>query len=440
MKPKIFFGWWVVLACTLVMFARGGMVFYTFSVFLKELTQAFHWSRSEVSAAMTIQTGTFALLNPVVGRLSDRHGPRQILILGCLIMGACYLALFWLGALWQLYLLNLIIGVGYAMGGQVPIGVAISNWFSRSRGTAAGMTAVGLGLGGLVGVPLAERLIAGQGWRWAYVDLGLLLWAMTLPAMVFLMRNRPEEMGLLPDGATPAPTKSPGPQPEGALQKGAERQPPCRPADGLTLAEALRSSGFWLLALAFFLAGTGGWAVIFHLVPFLTDKGFSSQMAAFILGLTVGGSILARFGFGLLADRISTQTATVLDYLVIAAGISLLFVANSSWMLYLFAVVMGLGIGGAGILVMLITREWFGPASYGEIYGYHFMTFTAGVGLGPMLSGYIFDATGGYTWAFVPAIALVLLATLAISLARAPVGQVTEVLSAETATQGVRAT
>lgn len=428
MKPKIFFGWWVVLACSLVVFARGGIAYYSFSVFLKELAQAFHWSRSEVSAALTIQIVMMALLSPVAGRLSDRRGPRQLMFLGCLALGACYLVLFWLNALWQFYLLYLVIGVGHAMGGQVPVGVAISNWFSRHRGAAVGTTAVGMGLGGLVGVPLAERLIAGQGWRWAYVDLGLLVWVLTLPAVTFLMRNRPEEMGLLPDGATPAPTGNPTPRPEGA-----ERKTSVRPAEGLSRAEALRSSGFWLLGFAFFLVGMGSFAVMIHQMPFLTDKGFSKQMAAFIMGLTVGGSILARVGFGLLADQVSTRAATVLDYLLIAAGISLLLTASSPWTLCLSAMVMGLGVGGIVVLMTLMTREWFGPAAYGEIFGYLTLAFMAGVGLGPMLAGYVFDITGGYTRAFVPAVAVVLLAALAISLARAPLGEVTEVQPTETA-------
>ncbi|MBI4334334.1 MAG: MFS transporter [Chloroflexi bacterium] len=433
MKRKIFFGWWVALACSLVMFARGGIVYYSFSVFLKELTQAFGWSRSQVSAGLTIQVVMLALMSPVVGRLSDRRGPRQVMLLGCLVLGACYLALFWLNALWQFYLLYLVIGIGHAMGGQVPVGVAISNWFSRYRGRAVGTTAIGMGLGGLVGVPLAERLIAGLGWRWAYLDLGLLLWALTLPAVAFLMRNRPEEMGLLPDGATPAPTGNSPLRPEGALQGGDEKKPPARPTDGLTRAEALRSSGFWLLAFAFFLIGLASFAVMIHQMPFLTDKSFSKQMAAFIMGLTVGGSILARVGFGLLADRVSTRAATVLDYLLVATGIPLLLVANSPWMLYLFAVVMGLGIGGIVVLMTLMTREWFGPAAYGEIFGYLTLAFMAGAGLGPMLAGYVFDVTGNYTRAFVPAIAVVLLAALAISLASVPLSKVTEVQPAETA-------
>lgn len=431
MKRKLFFGWWVVLACAVAMFARGGIVFYPFSVFLKELTQAFHWSRGEVSVALTIQTTMMALMSPVVGFLSDRRGPRQVMLLGCMALGACYLALFWMGSLWQFYLLYFIIGVGYAVVGPVTVGVAISNWFSRYRGVALGTAAIGLGVGGFVGVPLAERLVAGLGWRWAYLSLGILLWAITLPPMAFLMCNRPEEMGLLPDGATPAPPEDLAPGPVGGLRKGAKRKPADCPSDGLTRAEALRCPGFWVLTFAFFLVGMGNIAAMVHQVPFLTDKGFSTRTAAFILGLTIGVSTFARFGFGLLADRVNIRTATVLDYLLIAAGISLLLVAKSLWMLYLFAAVMGLGVGGIVVLMTLMTREWFGSAAYGEIFGYLHLAFVAGIALGPMLAGYIFDITGGYTWAFVPGIASVLLAALAISLARAPLGAVTEVLPAE---------
>ncbi|MBI2877393.1 MAG: MFS transporter [Candidatus Tectomicrobia bacterium] len=419
MKRKIFFGWWVVLACGIAMFARGGIVFYPFSVFLKELTQAFDWSRGEVSLALTIQTTMMALLSPVAGLLSDKRGPRQVMLAGCLALGAAYLALSRMDALWQFYLLYFIIGVGYAIVGPVSVGVAISNWFSRYRGTALGTAAIGIGIGGFIGVPLTERLVATLGWRWAYLGLGLLLWAMTLPAMTLLMRNRPEERGLLPDGALPPDSGNPGLSEEETRQKGTAPKPPVRPA-GLSRAEALRCPGFWILAFAFFLIGLGNIAAMVHQVPCLTDRGFSTRTAAFILGLTIGFSSFARFGFGLLADRVNLRLATVLDYLLVAAGIALLLVASSVWMLYLFAVVMGLGVGGIVVLMTLITRQWFGAAAYGEIFGYLHLAFVAGIALGPVLAGYIFDITGAYTWAFVPGIALVLLAALAISLARVP--------------------
>jgi MFS family permease len=219
------------------------------------------------------------------------------------------------------------------------------------------------------------------------------------------VRNRPSELGLLPEG-------------EEAL--GLPEAVPAANPGGLTPLEALRTLRFWLFAFGFGVAMVGGVGALVHMVPYATDKGFSSQTAASALGLMTGISIFARLGYGYLADRFEIRYLIMISFFFLAGGMIILSAANSVWMLYTFSLVFALGIGGIIVLLNLVPVRSFGQAHYAEMLSYLHVALLVGAALGPPSMGYIFDVTGDYYWAFIPGIVLVLLAAIAVSFARAP--------------------
>jgi MFS family permease len=402
---KVFYGWWIVLVSFIVHFLTLGIVFYTFGVFLKPLAEFFKWSRTEVSLAHSLQVVVVALIVPLVGRLTDRFGSKKVLIPGAAFLGAGYIILHWLTALWQFYLIYIIMGLGYAAFGFIPLATLINNWFQKRKGLAMSISVVGIGLGGFLMAPFSNYLISSLGWRSAYLILGLLFCLVGLPLVLLLVRNRPSEMGLLPYGE-----KAVGlPETTAAANPG-----------GLTLAEALGTLRFWLFTFAFGVAVLGNVGALVHMVPYATDKGFSSQTAASALGLMTGFSIFARLGYGYLADRFEIRYLIMISFLFIASGMVILMAANSVYMLYTFSLVFALGIGGIIVLLNLVPVKSFGQAHYAEILSYLHVALTVGAALGPPATGYIFDVTGDYYWAFIPGIVLVLMAAIAVFFARTP--------------------
>ncbi|MEE8174555.1 MAG: MFS transporter, partial [Dehalococcoidia bacterium] len=281
---------------------------------------------------------------------------------------------------------------------NIPVATAVSNWFVERRGLAMGITLTGFGLGGLTMIPLASYLIATLGWRMAYHLLGLLICIVLIPLSILVIRHRPEDKGLLPDGKTP-PESKPSPS---AVEDEHDR--------GLTLKGALRTKAFWLIVGALSLAFIGAGSVIAHVIPFFQDMGIPPQTAATILGLTIGVSILGRVAAGYIADRMSVKYVALFFLLLQIAGLLLLLGTSSMAMVWFFVVVFGLAIGGMFALEPLLISEYFGLTSFGAIYGGLWVFVSIGFAAGPPLAGYIFDVTGSYDLAFILFMATTLVA------------------------------
>lgn len=405
---SIFYGWWIVAAGMASLLLAGGIGYYAFGAFFTPLEEALQCSRTQLSLAVTMGC-LVGLLGPLIGTWVDKYGARRVMALGALITGSAIALLGFTTSIWQLYALFFIMAVGQVGLLNIPVATAVSNWFVEKRGLAMGITLSGFGLGGLLMLPLASYLISTLDWRMAYHILGLLICVCLIPLSIFVMRHKPEERGLLPDGRT--------------SQEGETEIPSTvdsRDNASWTLSSALRTRTFWLIVGALSLAFVGTGAVITHLIPFLQDTGTSHQMASTTLGLAIGVSIFGRIIAGHISDRVPIRYVIMLCFLLQIVGLAILLGVGSIAMVWVFVIVFGLAIGGMFALEPLLVSQYFGLTSFGAIYGGIWALIAVGFAGGPLLAGYIFDATGGYDLAFILFIIATLIAIALVFVLGAP--------------------
>ena len=211
-RPRVFYGWWIVSTAALgLLLGPVPIVVFSFGVFLRSLTQEFHSGRGAISFAFTLHNLIAAVSAPVVGRLVDRFGARRVILPSAVLVGSILLSSnLWSGRIWQLYVFYLALGLVGSGSNPVPYGTLIAHWFDRHRGLALGLMLFGLGSGALIMPSLAQRLIARFGWRLAYGIVGAAILLISVPVLGMFLKERPEQIGLLPDGAAHVPTATPG--------------------------------------------------------------------------------------------------------------------------------------------------------------------------------------------------------------------------------------
>lgn len=385
---RIFYGWWVALATFIAMLlAYGQVVIFPFGFFLKPLTEAFGCSRGEVSLALSLSLIGFTLAQPLVGKLADRYGSRPVILCAAFILGTGLLSLSYLtSTLWHLYLIYLLIGPIGAGTTPVPYVAVISRWFNKRRGIALSSINLAQGVGSTLFPLLTSHLIASVGWRHTYAIFGVLVWIVVLPTVALLIRERPEEMGLLPDGGRETSRES--------SLSGGERLPFV--AAGMPFSQARRTATFWCMILAFLLMSAGIQGCLMHLPALLTDRGISPERAAFFVSLLGICFVVGGLTAGYLADRLEAKYVTMGYFLGATAGVVLLWVGQGRGIPYLFSLLAGMGMGAMVNLMAYLIGRCFGPAALGELYGYAFGAMALGGVVGPIFMGYVFDYTGSY--------------------------------------------
>jgi MFS family permease len=392
---KIFYGWWIVLAAGVGLFmGYGPIIVYTFSVFFRSLSQEFNFSRAETSLAFSLSLVVMCGAMPLVGRLVDRFGARKVIVPSVSIFGLCLISFYFISAgLWEFYAIYLLMGVVGGGTAPVPYSRVVSHWFDRRRGLALGLTMVVGGVGSFIMPSLAYALIAAVGWRAAYVLLGLMVIVITIPVVSLFLKETPQMMGLLPDGEMIGPA--------GAKKQSSQES-------GMSGREARHTSTFWLMCGTFFLLSTSINGCLIHLVPMLTDRGVSAQSAAFATSILGGATLLGRVGSGYLLDRLFASYVAVCFFGGAALGIFLLWSNAAGGLVFMAAVLIGLGNGAEGDIMAYQTSRYFGLRAFGEVYSYVLAAYTLGGVVGPLLMGVGFDSTGSYR----PVLGTFLLATL----------------------------
>jgi len=381
-RPRIFYGWWVVLTAAIgLLFSYAPIFVFSFGIFVKSFARDFHLSRTQISLAFTLASVMVSVGSPLAGRLVDRYGARSVIlpsigILGLLVISVKFISI----SLWQLYGLFLCLGFVGSVTNPVTYCKVVSNWFDRRRGLALGLTMLGLGIGAIAMPPTAQRLIALFGWRSAYEIVGVTAMAVSMPIVGFFLKNSPEAIGLLPDGDTNRGHGS---------TAGVGGQ-------GLTGQMARTSSTFWLIAVAFSLAGGAAQACVIHLVPMLSDRGINAERAALASSALGIAYVVGRVVAGYLVDRFFAPYVALSLFIGMALGLALLWVGSAGLIAFLGASLVGLGMGGEGDLMPYITGRYFGLRFFGEIYGSVFAVFTLTGAVAPLLMAAGFDRTGSY--------------------------------------------
>ena len=295
-KPKIFYGWYVVAVSFLCWFAADAYGWYTFGLFLGPMSAELGWNTTTLTGALTMRMVIAALSGPFIGALADKkYGARVVMTLGVIIAGIIPITVSHVREIWHFYFFYGVIGALGSVGfGGLVTNAVIAKWFIRKRGRAMSIAAVGVSLAGVVFVPLSNYFINLFGWRMTLVYLGFIIWTLTVIPVFIFVRRQPEDMGLRPDGDT---IRSP------LIEKNLAESNPGD--DGLeeiwTLKEAMRTRAMWLLLIGFNLLGLGMSGVFVHLIPYVKDKGFSSDMAAMAMTILALFCALVKIPWGLLS-------------------------------------------------------------------------------------------------------------------------------------------
>ena len=396
-KPRVFYGYWVVVATFFCLFITSGCGFFAFSLFVKPLEADLGWGRGEIMVAFSIFLLVMGIASPFIGRVVDRYGARKIITIGALIMGLGFVLLSRMNHLWYLYISYIVIGIGMTAMGHVPASAIVSNWFEKRRGIAIGIMSTGIGAGGFALSPLiGGYLIPDFGWRVSYLVLAVLIWVLIIPLALFVVKTKPADMGLYPDGVE-------------ALEREAVIGDSPLPTREVTLKMALATSGFWLAAVSYLTSGFSSVGVIQNQASYLEDIGFPVAMAAGALGGVGLGSLIGKFIFGWLCDRIPAKYVySIALGLHVVGTIMLMSIkpASPPAIIWLYALVMGLAAGGWLPTMSMLISTHFGLAAYGTIFGMINLVHSIGVAIGPFMAGYMYDTMGSYYWAFIIFLAL----------------------------------
>ena len=362
-----------------------------FSLFVNSLQSELGWGRGEIMVAFTIYFLLTGLAAPLVGGIVDRYGVRGVMAVGSLVAGLGFASLYGLQTPWHFYIAYFFIGIGHAAIGQVPASAMVANWFVKKRGTAIGIMGTGIGLGIFAVSPLiGSFIIPGFGWRVAYMALGAISWGL-IPLAIFVVRTKPADMGLYPDGVT-------------SPEEVAEMNAASLTAKGLSLKAALGTMAFWLISATFFISAFSSLGVNQTMVPYLQDAGFPVALAAGAMTVLGLGSAIGKFFFGWLCDKIKAKQACALSFVLLSAGTIILMMIKPTTpvaVAWLDAFILGLGAGGwLPTMSMLVSRN-FGLVYYGAIFGMVSLFQAIGGATGPLFSGVVYDIMNSYFWAFV---------------------------------------
>jgi len=385
------------LSCFIIGLYVSSIIFFGFTAFIDPLVREFGWSYTQVSFAASLRGLEMGIFAPLVGFLVDRFGPRRLILWGvnCIALGLILLS--YTQSLLMFYGSFLLIGFGAGGCTSVVTMTAVGNWFRKNIGIAFGFLSAGFGASGLL-IPLIVWLIEVVHWRTTLILLGVGMWAIGIP-LSFVIRDRPETYGYLPDGdigkisGVPDGKRSPKP---------------------VLFREALKNKSFLFLNIAEVIRMMLVVGVTTHAMPYLNSMGMSRTAA----GLVVAGipltSIVGRIGLGWLGDRYDKRRIMFFSFLMIGVGMLTFCFPQQPWMIFIFLLFFPPGFGGSMVLRGAILQEYFGRDLFGRMLGIIMGSASIGGVIGPTLAGFVFDTTGNYQYVWFAFSGLILLSSFLI--------------------------
>ncbi|MBN1535053.1 MAG: MFS transporter [Spirochaetes bacterium] len=382
-QKRIFYGWWIVVGAFLLNFAGIGIIMNCYGIFIKPVVEALGFTRGGFTLYFSIAAISMMVTAPIIGKLLERHNIRLVMTICTAMMSASFALFSQCDKLWQFYVLSVFLGIGSAGSHIIPVSMMITNWFVKKRGLAMGIVFAATGIGGLIFNPLTNQIILDYGWSAAYLILGGIIGIATIPVALFIVRVHPREMGLQPYGAA-----------------GTESGEEDSTAEGLTASQSFRTATFWLLAIMILFIAVANMGVLHHIVPYLTDLGYSSTTAASLMSLHMGLLVIGKVCLGGLADRIGLSKSLIVCMVGLVASIGFLYNAQYFWVAVAFNIIFGFSISVRTVLPPLMTSVTLGQKHFGVIYGFLNIFTTLGTAVGVPLSGFIHDWTQSYNYAF----------------------------------------
>ena len=391
-KKGFFYGWWIVIATSVIHFLGAGIFFYGFTAFFNPLVQEFRWSYAATSLAASFRSLEGGIAAPIVGFLTDRFGPRKLILVGACWAGILCILMSRIDSLWSFYATFIFLSIGTSLMFPIPGWTSVTNWFLKKRGTAMGILLAAAGLSGIL-IPLLNWLIAQHGWRNTFVIAGIIILVICVP-LSLVIRHHPEQYGYRPDGEEHL-GKETKTEPEQTQSRFKEE------IGGYSVRQAIKMPVFWILVLISTIAGAALHAIAVHIMPFLISVNLPSEVASAIAASFVLVSAVGRVGFGWLGDRVNKKYLLVSALLLEAAGLVILAYTTRISQAIVFLVLFGSGFGGVLTLRLAMQGEYFGRRAFGSIQGVMQGIHLIGTMLSPVFAGWVYDSRGSYELAWI---------------------------------------
>jgi MFS family permease len=405
-KRTLFYGWYIAAAGAGTNFFVLGITFFGFGVFLEAFRVTYGWSVTALALGYSIRTLELGLLAPLTGYIADRLGPRRMAVAGVIVMSFS-LVMFWQATtLTMYYAACIVMGLGQSIGGPNAFSLAIMRWFVKKRGQAMSVITTGNGFGYFSTLILAAT-IGAFGFHEAFLVLALAIFLGGLP-LALVIRDRPQDLGLKPDGETDA-------------EGGSPRQ--ARDAGGIEVADAMRMPAFYLLTLGLTAGASAQLVWIVFQVPHLMAAGFSLAFVGVMAAAYGLAAIPLRWAVGWLGDRFGRKRTYMLAVMLEGIGLGFLaFVTPERWWLFIpFFLTFGLGHAGWLVLQHTLIADFFGAKRFATLRGFaNALQIPVSV-LVPLFMGYVFDTEGAYDFALLVIAAMVVCGALSLAFIQRPV-------------------
>ena len=419
--PRIFPGWWTNLVTGVWSGLGHGFYGYGISVFFKLIAADLGLTRAATSFATGIGRLEGSLEAPITGWLSDKFGPKWVIVVGSCFISTGLVLMNFITSQWAYYLVwGVIIATGTNLALTIAVDKALADWFIKKRGLAFGIRFVLIGIFGVIVLPIVTWLVTTQGWRTTCLIWAGVMFAGVPLSWYFVKQRRPEYYGLLPDGAKVESGSKAGI--DAVIDEGVEYAASLEEVE-FNLRQAMRTPAYWMIVMSWACTSLVVGGINIHIIPFLTDMGIDPIAAGGMMAMMVFFTIPSRFLVGFFADRVRKERLQFLlagAFLCQAIGI-IAFLSNQTIaMMYVFLILYGFGHGATTPLKLLMGGRYFGRKAFASIQGTSMM-FAAPLSLiAPVYAGWIYDTTGSYITAFITFAALATFAAFLMSLIRPP--------------------
>lgn len=386
---QFFYGWVIVATMFAVNFSTMATGTLNYGLFVLPMQRELALSRATFGWMQTTRRLSAGVLSFAVGWLIDRYGPRVYIPVAALMIGGCLILVGMSNHAWQFILLFGLVGVsGLAAPNGIVTSVPVAKWFVRKRGRALAFATAGLGISGIVFLPVTQWLIDGYGWRSSWQILALLFMVISIPASALFLRRQPEDMGLRVDGDPPDAPAHDAPLSEPRRAAGDEAV--------WTVRQAFGTVTMWKLMAVFALAGVAQGGASFHRIPYFVEKAYDPLLVSWSFAADAGGAAALALVAGWLADRIPIRFLAAASFSGFIIAILLMIYVASAEMMFLSTIVFGCSVGIGMIVHTYIFAAYYGRAFLGSIRGIVMPVNLLSAGLGAPLVGYLHDYTGSY--------------------------------------------
>ena len=387
-QSKLFYGWIVVLGCVLITMTMVPPIMALSNKYLIYVTEDLGISRSAFTLANTILQGLGIFISPMVAKNLAKGDMKKIMTISVLGYAACYASYSFATSPIHLYISALLLGVFYLNATLIPVSMMVTNWFVKQRGLAMSLAMAGIGVGGTIFSPILTFLLESQGWRNTYRIMALIILVIALPTTLFILKKKPEDMGLTALGANEAPA---------AGKKAAAPATTLK----LSVSESKRQLFFWLMMIGMLANGIINSGALGQFPPAIQEAHGPEVQAAIISLYSlvgIGGKLL----LGWINDKFGVTASSIFGSVAFALALVLMLVsANNASLLYIMAFAFGFGNPIGTVSPPLVTAEVFGQDKYSEAYGIANSFSQVGLSLGSLLVAAMYDASGSYTTAWI---------------------------------------